>query len=73
MDATTIIEACGGTAAVAKATGATPNTVTYWRRRSSIPAGHWQALAQLAKERGAAVTLETLAAHRAQRVIDAAA
>lgn len=67
MDATTIIEACGGTAAVARATGAPVNTVTYWRRRGSIPATYWQSLVGQARTIGAAVTLETLAAHRAPR------
>lgn len=66
MDASSIIAACGGTSAVAKALGAKTNTVLYWRRRGSIPARHWVQLVALAESKGASsVTFAALAETRA--------
>lgn len=58
-----IIDALGGTGAVAQARGLTPSTVSSWRKRQSIPGDRWMDLAELARERGVAgVTVESLAA-----------
>ena len=65
MDATAIIQRCGGDAAVASAIDRPRNTVFYWRRRNSIPAPYWKTLVDLAKASGQHLTFEDLAAHRA--------
>jgi hypothetical protein len=64
MDATEIIAALGGKAAVAAETGADLNTVTYWERRKGIPAKHWPTLISMADRIGAKVTPEVLLQHR---------
>lgn len=65
MDATTIIQRCGGDAVVASATERERNSVFYWRRRNSIPPRYWKTLVDLAKASGQHLTFEDLAAHRA--------
>lgn len=44
------------------------STVSSWRGRGAIPAGHWEAIVGLAAERGhSEITLEVLAALAADR------
>jgi transposase-like protein len=43
-----LIQALGGTTAVAKALSVNPSVVSNWRRRASVPADHWPALVDLA-------------------------
>ena len=56
-----VIDALGGTNAVASALALKPPTVSVWRNRG-IPSAHWLPLARLAADRGIAeITLEALA------------
>lgn len=56
-----VIDALGGTTAVAARLEVHPSTVSCWRERG-IPSGHWLALSRLASEQEVkAVTLEALA------------
>lgn len=69
-----LIEALGGTGVVAGARQLTPSTVSSWRARGSIPAEHWRALVDLARERGVGdVTLEAFADLHARPSLDATA
>lgn len=59
-----IIDALGGTKAVADALGLSLSTVSSWRTkdRNSIPADRWLEIAALARDLGTnGITLETLA------------
>lgn len=64
-----IIDAAGGTKAVADGLGQSTSTVSGWRTRSGgIPGGHWSAVVRLAHEGGkSAITLEVLAELAARR------
>jgi len=63
-----VIDALGGTKAVASALTLSPSTVSVWRNRG-IPSAHWLALARLASERGVGdITLEALAELSAEAV-----
>lgn len=56
-----VIDALGGTKAVADALALALPTVSVWRARG-IPSAHWLRLARLASEQGIAeITLEALA------------
>lgn len=44
-----IIEALGGTGAVARTLGLPESTVSSWKGRHSIPGEHWAALEDMAK------------------------
>lgn len=57
-----IIERAGGPAAFARKIDRDPNTVKAWKRLNSIPAAHWQAVAD-----GSLATLNELAAAAAER------
>lgn len=58
-----VIDALGGSAAVATARGLPLTTVDSWKRRGSIPAAHWPGLVDLARTlRVRGVTLRKLAA-----------
>lgn len=58
-----IIDALGGTKAVADELSQALSTVSGWRERG-IPSTHWLALSRLASERGVnEITLEALAGH----------
>jgi DNA-binding transcriptional regulator YdaS (Cro superfamily) len=59
-----VIDALGGTKAVAEALSLSPSTVSCWRAedRRGIPSAHWLALSRLAAEKGVSeITLEALA------------
>jgi len=62
MDSTdTIIDALGGTGAVAEALGQSNSTVSSWRERG-IPAPHWAAVVAFASNQGKIeITLAVLA------------
>ena len=64
MDASMILSALGGEKCVSEALRVPMNTVTYWRRRNSIPPAYWAAMVDLAGERAAEVS-EALIRHRA--------
>ena len=56
-----VIDALGGTKAVAEALSLATPTVSVWRKRG-IPSAHWRALARVAGEKGVPeITLEALA------------
>lgn len=62
-----VIEAIGGTAAVAALLGIGKSTVSSWRARGSIPAEHWKAIVDRADEiECASVSLEALACMHAK-------
>ena len=63
-----IIERADGPAALARAIGQDPNTVKAWKRNDSIPAPHWQAIA----DKGVATLQELAEAAAAKRVAVAA-
>lgn len=69
-----IIDALGGTGEVAAALRLSDSTVAGWRkRRGGIPAPHWSALVDLARERGQPdVTLQALASLVAREPASAA-
>lgn len=57
-----IIDALGGTKAVAEAHGVNLSVVSSWRFRRSIPADRWRDIVALAEARGVeGLTFETLA------------
>ncbi|EJN07913.1 hypothetical protein PMI42_07443 [Bradyrhizobium sp. YR681] len=64
-----IIDALGGTGAVAEALGDSTSTVSGWRTRPrGIPSDRWRSLVKLASDIGhAEVTLEVLAEVAARR------
>lgn len=67
-----IINASGGTKAVADGLGEAPSTVSGWRLRG-IPAPHWAGMVRLAADRGHSdVTLEALANLAARRRLEEA-
>lgn len=62
-----IIDALGGTGAVASSLTQSESTVSGWRSRG-IPAPHWASIVSLASDRGNSdVTLEVLADLAAQK------
>lgn len=64
-----IIDALGGTGAVADALGERTSTVSGWRKRG-IPGPHWAGVARLAAENGkASISLELLADLAAREVL----
>lgn len=75
MTSDSIIDALGGTGAVAEALGQSDSTVSSWRLRG-IPAAHWSSVVSLAAEHNVAdVTLELLAelaARKSETVFDEA-
>lgn len=61
MTPDSVIDALGGTKAVAQALDVALPTVSVWRTRG-IPSGHWLPLSRLAAEKGVPeITLEALA------------
>jgi hypothetical protein len=61
MTPDSVIDALGGTKAVAQALSLKLPTVSVWRTRG-IPSGRWSALSRLASEKGVPeITLEALA------------
>lgn len=58
-----IIDRAGGPAAVGRKINVEPNTTKAWKRLDSIPAAHWQALAQ-----AGIATLDELASAAARRL-----
>jgi Meiotically up-regulated gene 113 len=64
-----VIRSLGGPVAVSKHLGVVvPSAVVCWVRRGQIPVPHWQALLELAQERGASsVTLDALMGHMKPR------
>lgn len=63
MDSVTqIVEALGGTSAVAAALARPTSTVSSWKSRGTIPAAHWQRLTTIARQRKIeGINLERLA------------
>lgn len=59
-----ILSNLGGERDISVALGVPLNTVTYWRRRNSIPPAYWAALIDMAGERSAEIS-EALIRHRA--------
>lgn len=63
-----VIDAIGGTGAVAELLGVRPSTVSSWKARSSIPAEYWVRIVAEADRRGCAdVTFGALAGLHARR------
>lgn len=62
MDLTwdSIIDSCGGTAAVGRALGQSRSTVSGWRSRG-IPSPHWPGVVALAVNGNSEITFEALA------------
>lgn len=57
-----LIEACGGTAALAAVLGCRPHAVAMWPSNGAVPAKyHWKVY-QHAKARGIQITMEDLSA-----------
>lgn len=70
-----VIDALGGTKAVAEALSIEPSTVSCWRGRREtppgIPSSRWLPLAKLAAEQGVReITLETLAEMSARKPVE---
>lgn len=65
-----VIDALGGTKAVAAALSLAAPTVSGWRVRG-IPSAHWLSLTRLASEQGIAeITLEALARLDAREIVE---
>ncbi len=57
-----ILDALGGTTAVAAAIDVPPTTVASWKSRGSVPPVYWSELVKLARKKGAAgVSLQRFA------------
>ncbi len=71
MTPATLIDALGGTSAVADGLGLKAPVVSNWKARGKIPAEMWSEIAQIATERGLnGMTLEALATMHARRAAD---
>lgn len=63
-----IIDDLGGLPGVSKLTGAKYSTVSEWKRRGTIPVGHWPALISEARKLRKPIDEKALvAAHTAER------